>query len=168
MSVFSKFDNKDYRITLLYLFLGAVSCCVFAVIHLVVTGDVDYDIYHFLVPTLFGGITGTIIGVQYIRLIKSYKEKIEIVKNSERKLRYLNKNLEELVKDKTKEISLQNLELKSSHEKLEELNATKDKFFSIIAHDLKNPIGSFKQATEVLLNDYKELNDEDKIDFLSF
>ncbi len=41
-------------------------------------------------------------------------------------------------------------------EKLQELNATKDKFFSIIAHDLKNPIGSFK-AIAGMMND--ELDD---------
>jgi two-component system sensor histidine kinase/response regulator len=40
-------------------------------------------------------------------------------------------------------INLQNKELK-------ELNATKDRFFSIIAHDLRGPIGSIMQISELI------------------
>jgi PAS domain S-box-containing protein len=50
---------------------------------------------------------------------------------------------------------------------LEEANATKNKFFSIIAHDLKNPILSLLQISEFLIDDYtattenKPLTDDD-------
>jgi len=40
--------------------------------------------------------------------------------------------------------------LKESESKLKLLNAQKDKFFSIIAHDLKGPMASFQQLLEVL------------------
>ena len=39
--------------------------------------------------------------------------------------------------------------LEKKNKELQELNATKDKFFSIIAHDLRNPIGAFRNITEV-------------------
>ncbi|RXQ94509.1 PAS domain-containing sensor histidine kinase [Ancylomarina salipaludis] len=44
--------------------------------------------------------------------------------------------------------------LKESKQQLEELNATKDKLFSIIGHDLRGPIGSFKQLIELILSNY--------------
>lgn len=52
--------------------------------------------------------------------------------------------------------------LKESEEKLRELNATKDKFFSIIAHDLKNPFNSLIGLNEVLISNI-ESYDKDRI-----
>ncbi|MFA9391077.1 MAG: ATP-binding protein [Prolixibacteraceae bacterium] len=42
-------------------------------------------------------------------------------------------------------------ELKESEEHLAKLNAIKDRFFSIIAHDLRNPVASFQSITELIL-----------------
>ncbi len=53
-------------------------------------------------------------------------------------------------------------ELEMYAAELKELNATKDKFFGIIAHDLKNPLSSLIGASELLINYVNQL-DRDNI-----
>ncbi|MFA8435431.1 MAG: two-component regulator propeller domain-containing protein [Marinifilaceae bacterium] len=53
--------------------------------------------------------------------------------------------------------------LKQQKEKLDKLNATKDKFFSILAHDLKNPFSSLYSISGVVAENYESLDEEDRI-----
>lgn len=48
--------------------------------------------------------------------------------------------------------------LKSSENKLREINATKDKFFSIIAHDLKNPFNGILGFSNILKEEAKDMD----------
>lgn len=50
------------------------------------------------------------------------------------------------------------IQIKIQNEELQQLNATKSKFFSIIAHDLKSPFNSIMGFSELLVEQIKEKN----------
>lgn len=58
------------------------------------------------------------------------------------------------------------LNMRHYQKSLSRMIATKDKFFSIIAHDLRNPIGAFKNITELLADSFDDLTEEEKKDFI--
>ena len=68
---------------------------------------------------------------------------------------------------KNEEIENNRKEISEKKRVLAELNTTKDKFFSIIAHDLKNPIAAFVNISELLEQDYEILSVADKKEIIS-
>jgi len=58
---------------------------------------------------------------------------------------------------------LQNKEIETSRDQLKILNANKDRFFSILAHDLRNPMATFLSHTDFLVENYKAYSEEEKI-----
>ena len=67
----------------------------------------------------------------------------------------------DLTEERAKEIEILNQQLKESELQLKELNISKDKFFSIIAHDLKGPFSGFLGLTKILSQDIQSLSIED-------
>lgn len=57
--------------------------------------------------------------------------------------------------------------IKKDAEKLAKLNAEKDRFFSIISHDLRNPFNGCLMATELLSTRYNELSPEEIAAFIA-
>ncbi len=73
-----------------------------------------------------------------------------------------NNILEEKLTQNNLKIERQRDELDKQKKELEELNATKDKFFTIIAHDLKNPFNTVIGLSELLIERY-DTYDSNKI-----
>ncbi|CAN5615526.1 hypothetical protein BH23BAC1_BH23BAC1_03950 [soil metagenome] len=59
------------------------------------------------------------------------------------------------------QLKITNEQIKRKNEELQEANATKDKFFSIIAHDLRGPLHSLSSFSNLLINHTSSLSMED-------
>ncbi len=79
---------------------------------------------------------------------------------------FFNKMVKNIEQNKNVIMS-QNEKLTQINKELETLNATKDKFFSIIAHDLRNPLAAFKQAMEVITLEYSSFSEEERMELLA-
>jgi signal transduction histidine kinase/ligand-binding sensor domain-containing protein len=86
----------------------------------------------------------------------------------------MNTLLELQVKERTTELHNLNeslkveiAERKSAEEDLRLLNAQKDKFFSIVAHDLKSPFHGILGYSELLAEDYQSLTETERINFIN-
>lgn len=89
---------------------------------------------------------------------------ITFIKQTEAKLKEyvgeLQSNKLEMEKN-ARELELLNSQLTRSELELKELNASKDKFFSIIAHDLRSPFTSLIGLSGIIVNDCDTLNSEE-------
>jgi len=71
-----------------------------------------------------------------------------------------------LLEYKNHQINKMNDEIETQRDYLKQLNSTKDKFFSIIAHDLKNPFNSIQGFTELMIENGHEYDEKKRLKFL--
>jgi len=86
-----------------------------------------------------------------------------IIKLREQNLIREKRILEEKINERTAEIAQKNRSLEEQRDELNDLNATKDRFFSILAHDLKNPFSSLYSLSELVVENYVHMEEEEKL-----
>lgn len=145
-----RFQIRGVTLGVFLLYLFSILMTRLGVGPFVYPGEFDSYIYliSFLIPF---SILSEFITLQYQRLI-TYRFELE------KKVFDRTKLLRKQVFEKNKAIEA----LHTSEKLLSESNRTKDIFFSIIAHDLRNPLGAFKQLTELLYSDFDSYSDSEK------
>jgi PAS domain S-box-containing protein len=104
-------------------------------------------------------LNGKVIGVM---VVQDYENENAYGEREKQLLIFVSEQITQAI------IRKQNTEaIKKYADELNQLNITKDKFFSIIAHDLKNPFITILGFSELLLNDFSDLTDEEKIYYVT-
>ncbi|HET6245019.1 MAG: MCP four helix bundle domain-containing protein [Bacteroidetes bacterium] len=93
------------------------------------------------------------------RLTKDYitlKQQTIEREKAQKELQLLNEELEEKVKKRTEELNGAYENICQYNDELKEVTQAKDKFISVISHDLRNPINTILSSSEILMNMLKE------------
>ncbi len=137
--------TSKYKKVLLFNALNKLEESSFKINQLSEKNEIEKKIMYFLV------IAFTIFGVFVIILILQQTSK---------------KKAYNLLEFKNHQISRMHEEIKLQTNNLKLLNDTKDKLFSIIAHDLKNPFNSIRGFTELLIENIAIYDEEKQLKFL--
>lgn len=114
--------------------LAGLSDLIIAVIALGLPGYVPP------VPTMLGLFAFAIISWLSARSLE----------NALKDLRALNRELDQRVEVRTRELREANLQLAEANERLQELDRLKSRFVSMVSHELRTPIGAIQGFTEML------------------
>lgn len=95
----------------------------------------------------------------------NYRVNIETKDEIGELAQFFNAMTEQIAKANNTIMTQQNM-LNEQFTELKEINATRDKFFSKIAHDLKNPISSFMGVSAFLVKTFQDLSRDEIKQFL--
>jgi signal transduction histidine kinase len=99
------------------------------------------------------------------------KERLALEREKEKKelIQHQKLELQQQVQEKTTDLHLKNTlleetvnQLKESEHKLSELNQVKDKLFSVVSHDLRNPLATMQSFLKLITDHEEKLNEEER------
>lgn len=108
-------------------------------------------------PNIYGDELGTLV-TSFNRMLENLLVSREKEREAAEALRKLNKELEKRIIDRTTELTL-------AEKNLRELNAGKDRLFSIIAHDLNSPLQAMMGSAELLSSQINDLTPQEITEF---
>ncbi|MFA5972380.1 MAG: HAMP domain-containing sensor histidine kinase [Lentimicrobiaceae bacterium] len=129
---------------------------------------------------MFLGIVVLIVLIIILFVIHQYLVVADNIKLTS-KMRNINAQLESKVEHRTAELSKANFELQSemkerekaeahlemSLQDLARLNKNKDKLFSILAHDLRSPLGSMMNLSSLLVENIKDFDESELMEAIT-
>lgn len=99
------------------------------------------------------------------------KERLSLEREKEKKnlIEEQKQELQQQVKGKTADLQLKNTmleetieQLKKSETKLSQLNQVKDKLFSVVSHDLRNPLATMQSFLKLITEHHEKMSDEER------
>ena len=99
------------------------------------------------------------------------REQLALEKEKEKKelIEQQKQELQQQVKEKTTDLQLKNTmleqtvdQLKESENKLSQLNQIKDKLFSVVSHDLRNPLATMQSFLKLITEHHEKMSDDER------
>ena len=99
------------------------------------------------------------------------RERLAFEKEKEKKelIEQQRKELQQQVKEKTADLQLKNAmleetieQVKESENKLSQLNHVKDKLFSVVSHDLRNPLATMQSFLKLITQHHEKMSEEER------
>lgn len=98
--------------------------------------------------------------------VVEFENLLERIQRNREELKQQKEEMELTVQMRTHDLRDNNQKLNATMEKLRNLNDTRNRFFSIMAHDIKNPLGAIMGFSDLLIKHREDFSEEDRIDFV--
>lgn len=95
-----------------------------------------------------------------------FKRILSRLRASLQELKTLNEHMEHIIEERTRTLNASNKKLNETAETLRTINTMKNRFFFIMAHDIKNPLGAIIGFSDMLIKNANDFTVEDKAEFI--